>query len=58
MKNLDEELKAYKHFKNNNATHMQIHARRSVQWTIPTQVLLIFLSYILSMRTLTTCLLL
>lgn len=56
MKNLEEELKAHEHFKNNNAIHTQIHAR-SVQWAVPTQVLHTLLSYILSMRMLTACLL-
>lgn len=46
MKNLNKGLKAYKRFKKNNATHMQIHVRRSVQWTDPTQVLHILLSHI------------
>lgn len=46
-------MKTYKHFQNNDAPDMQIHVRKSVQWTVPTQVLHILLPYTLSMRPLT-----
>lgn len=50
-------MKTYKHFKNNDATDMQIYVRKSVQWAVPAQILHTLLPYTLLMRPLAACVL-